>query len=117
MNMDDLRQQRYEKSFVIRAESTMPDQCLDLRQRLWITQAKDTGTGFQTLGKCAAWWRLDAAHREREDLRDEDEVTLGEHWLTTGKRHQATALDHGAVEGASEFRALNQPPTAARHEL
>ncbi len=43
MDMDDFRQQRYEKSLVIRAERAMPDQCLDFRRRFRVAEAKKPG--------------------------------------------------------------------------
>ncbi|OED00774.1 hypothetical protein A9Z06_12490 [Rhizobium sp. YK2] len=41
--MGDFRQQRHEKSLVIRPESTMPDQGLDLRRCFRVAQANDPG--------------------------------------------------------------------------
>jgi len=35
----------------------------------------------------------------------------------SGKRHQATAFDDGAVEGASKLRPLDQPLATARDQL
>ncbi len=43
MDMDDLRQQRYEKGLVIRAECTVPDQCLDLCRRFRVAQPNTPG--------------------------------------------------------------------------
>src|SRR3546814_1509273 len=114
--MDDLREQRDEKSLVIRAKGTMADHRLDLGGRFRVSEPEDTRAGLKTLGKRSARRRLQAAHREREDFRNQNKVAGGQkHRLTTDDRHPAMAIDHGAIKGASKFRVLDEPLRSEEH--
>ena len=102
--MDDLREQRDEKNLVVRAKGTVTDHRPEFGRGPGVSEPEDTRAGLKALGERSAGRRLQAAHCEREDFRNQHEVAGGQkHRLTTDDRHPAVPFDHGTIKGLPSF--------------